>query len=263
MDQLGFHRQGEQCHPRPVLLAPGRVSCIHPASSLLEGASDKIRGGNPADNAAPFQQILSNAGLPQRTININEYATQDEMVAAGYAWYIAKFERLNWFGLLGNWQSAGNLYENLSNLLSKSPGSPTDTSNTNYVPAAGYWIYNYYTQKMTGRKVTTTSSSDGNCDVYGTVGSDKVRLLTSCHYKSVNYNIQVSGLQALGYPASGSITVNVTRFNSTSNPFDPIPAPYGVGSFSMGVSNGVGSIPVYPVNNLYAYTFEFANPSGK
>lgn len=185
------------------------------------------------------------------------------MVGGGYAWYIAKFERLGWLGLLGNWQSAGNLYENLSNLITKSPGDPEDLSNTNYVPAAGYWIYNYYTKKMTGKRVTTTSSNDGNCDVFSTVGTDKVRVLTSCHYSAADYSINVSGLTSIGYPANGQINVTVTRFNSTSNPFDPVPAPYGVGSFMLNVQNGVGSMPVFSRSTNYAHTFEFANPSGK
>lgn len=195
--------------------------------------------------------------LPSRLININEYATYDEMVAGGYAWYIAKFERLNWVGLLGNWLMGSQLYDTLSNLLSR-VGDFNDVTNTDYTPAAGYWIYQYYRNAMTGYRVSTISSSDGNCDVFATVGTDKVRLLITCHFSSVDYNIQVNNLASIGYPADGTIDVQVTRFNSTSSPSDPIPAPYGVGSFQMQVSNGVGSIPVFPVNTDYAYAFDWS-----
>lgn len=179
------------------------------------------------------------------------------MVAGGYAWYIAKFERMNWVGLLGNWLNGAQLYDTLSNLLSR-VGDFNDVNNKDYTPAAGYWIYQYYQKSMTGYRVTSTPTSDGNCDVFGTVGTDKVRLLTSCHFSTTDYTIQVKNLASIGYPANGSVTVNVTRFNSTSSPSDPIGAPYGVGSFVMQINNGVGVIPVFPVNTNYAYAFEWA-----
>lgn len=111
---------------------------------------------------------------------------------------------------------------------------------------------------MTGRKVKTTPSSDGNCDVFSTV-SDKVRILTSCHYSAADYNINVAGLTSVGYPANGQIQVNVTKFDSTSDPYSVIAAPTSVGNFQMTVNNGVGSIPVFTKDKNFAYTFEFYN----
>lgn len=60
---------------------------------------------DPQYTNASLAALLTTYGLPSREVNINEYATYTEMKPSGYAWWIARLERYNFWGLLGNWQS--------------------------------------------------------------------------------------------------------------------------------------------------------------
>ncbi|CAK7200694.1 hypothetical protein SEUCBS139899_003392 [Sporothrix eucalyptigena] len=222
-------------------------------------------GGDPAIVGPIWDNCLATYGLPPQITNINEYAELWEMTPSGYAWYIARFERLRWHGLLGIWNEP--LYDNFANLLTKvnSSGEPITSyccatdSNTNYRQAAGWWIYNYYGQIQVGDVANTTQSSDGNWDVYATVpaAGDNIRMLTGSHGNTGVYYLQVSGMTSVGYPVNGSVKVYFYRFNGTSSIFDPIGAPENPGFATVEYSDNQVTIGVGVEDPHYAYAVEF------
>lgn len=75
---------------------------------------------DPTFTNASLSDLLQTYQLPQRQVNVNEYAQYKEMVPGSYIWWIAGLERFDFIGLLGNWQSGTVLHDLFANLLSKS-----------------------------------------------------------------------------------------------------------------------------------------------
>ncbi|QIW96732.1 hypothetical protein AMS68_002250 [Peltaster fructicola] len=132
--------------------------------------------GDVAVDANNFQAVLKQYNAPQRTVNINEYATFDQQISAGAAWWISRLERLNYIGLRGNWLSACQLRDFMASLLTKT--NTNDCTGTGYAPNGEYQVYKYYYKNMTGTRMGTSQTTDGHMDVYATAGTDKVRVLT-------------------------------------------------------------------------------------
>lgn len=89
--------------------------------------------------------MLSDAGMAQpKIVNINEYATFDEQVAAGAAWWISRLERYDAVGLRGNWLSGYQLHDFMASLLGKPNADNSDYSytGTGYYPN-GVSIHSY------------------------------------------------------------------------------------------------------------------------
>ena len=92
--------------------------------------------GDPANDVANFTPLLSKYNAPSKQININEYATFDQQVSAGAAWFISRLERYNAIGLRGNWLSACALYDLFGRLLGKPGAQNSDypCTSTGYYP---------------------------------------------------------------------------------------------------------------------------------
>jgi hypothetical protein len=87
--------------------------------------------GSLGESWGNLYSMLQTYGLPNKPLNIDEYATLPEQVPSGSVWWIAQLERINAIGLRGNWLSGDQLHDFMSNLVSK----PNAT--TNYVYTEG------------------------------------------------------------------------------------------------------------------------------
>jgi hypothetical protein len=89
--------------------------------------------------------LLGTYGLPNRPINIDEYATYNEEVPAGSAWWISQLERVDAVGLRGNWLSGNQLHDFLASMVSKPNATNSGYSSTvgGYFPSGDYQVYKY------------------------------------------------------------------------------------------------------------------------
>lgn len=212
---------------------------------------------DPDISDALFRTLLSTYGLPTKPVNINEYATAAEETPSGYAWWISRLERYEYAGLLGLWHAP--LYDNFANLLTKSPGDPTDTTNTNYVGAAGFPLYRYYASSMTGPRAKTTGSTDRKFDTFATVGSsgDKVRILAGSRVVTGDYTIHISGLGSVGYSDGSTLNAAYYAYYGSDNIFDAYGDEPFLGTQSVTVVNGAVNLDVNCVDVHTGFRIEF------
>ena len=220
----------------------------------LEGALDAI-DNDPQYTNASLGGLLKQYDLPDRETCINEYAEYSEMFPSGYAWWISRLERLDFWGLLGNWQGGTVLHDLFANLLTKK-SNPKDYGGTDYASAPGYWVYKYYAQNMTGHRVKTTGSSDNWFDVYATVG-DRVRLLAGAKIREGSYKVQVDRLSSVGLPTSGTLKVGMWSFSGT-NQFAVQAAPAFWGTTSTSYSGDSVTIPIRQTDKTTGWAIEFS-----
>ena len=158
----------------------------------------------PDTTIPDFNTLRDRYGLPERPIDINEYAWPDEQNPANTAWYIAQLERHNLRGLRANWGGGGNLHDFMANLVFRDGGT--------YHPTGEWYLYRYYAQ-MTGDRVTTTASGDRLFDVFATTSGNVAKLVAGTRTVLAPYEIKVTGLTALGLPKKGSINIRTFRFD--------------------------------------------------
>jgi hypothetical protein len=103
----------------------------------------------------------------------------------------------------------------MANLLTKK-SNPTDYKATDYVAAPEYDVYKYYNLNMTGNRVETFGTGDRLFDVYATVDSDKVRILSGARVTTGNWQITVNKMSAVGLPAAGTVDIQTWGFAGTS-----------------------------------------------
>lgn len=217
-------------------------------------------GGDLEDDQATLSTLLTTYGLPTKPINIDEYATYDEQVPSGAAWWISRLERYNAFGLRGNWLSGWALHDYLASLLGKPDADTSDYSPTE----AGYWpngewqVYHYYHTNMTGYRVSTTGSTDRIMDAYATVGTDKVRVLVGSRQETGTWNLTISGLDAIDLGSSGTITVQTWGFSNTGGHYGEVDAPSDLGLVDHTFTDGSVTFPIYQTDTTTSYAFEFA-----
>ena len=202
-----------------------------------------------------LNELLDTYGLPQRQVNINEYGLKSEITPSAYVWYIARLERYNYIGLLGNWQNGLALDDLMANLLTKK-GDPLDYNNTDYLPAAGYPVMSYYATNMTGQRVSTAGSYDKKMDSYATM-DDRVRILTAPKRTTGNYTLQVLHVDAAGYEDGDTITVDGWTYGGTEDIFAPAPEPTRLDPLSLVAQSQTINIPVIQTDNHTAWVFEF------
>jgi hypothetical protein len=213
-------------------------------------------GGDLLSARGGLQDLLNTYGLPEKPININEYAVFDEQVPAGSAWWISQLERIGAIGLRGNWLSGTQLHDFLASLLSKS--NPSDYTANDYFPNGDYQVYKYYNLNMTGYKVGTTPSNDNVLDCYATVGKDKARVMVGVRLRTGTWTLQLNHLSALGLPTSGTLQVHTYGFPVSSNThYGEIDGPVDLGVFGHGYSGDSVSFPIYQNDKTTAYAFEF------
>lgn len=217
-------------------------------------------GGDMLSSYAGLLSLLETYNLPSRLININEYGVHDEQVPAGSAWWISQLERVNAYGLRGNWLGGYALHDFMASLLSK-PGAQNDYSNTStgYFPVGDYQVYKYYNLNMTGSRVGSLPSSDLKLDAYATTGSDGwARVLVGVRIDTGTWELRLNGLGELGLPVDGTLSVHTWGFPVAENVhWGEVDGPTDLGWNDHDYQGGKVSFPVYQEDKHTAYAFEF------
>ena len=216
-------------------------------------------GGDVQVNHHAFTGLLSQYGLPalktgEHQVNINEYGLFTEQVSSATAWYIGRLERLNLFGLRGNWLNGAQLHDFLASLVWRG----SDGTSGSYYPNGNWWTYNYYSQNMTGYRVGTTGSSDGKFDVYATV-SDKVRVLCGTRLVTGTWELTIENLSAVGLPSSGTLHIQTWGLVDKGHTGE-VDGPTNRGIGTRSYSGNSVTFPIYQtaVDNTTAWAFEFS-----
>ncbi|KAI8245199.1 hypothetical protein K4K55_002621 [Colletotrichum sp. SAR 10_96] len=206
--------------------------------------------GRELDKVIPdFNTLLSQHNLPQREIDINEYAAPERQNPANSAFYLAQLERHNLRGLRANWGSGAGLHDLMADLVFKD-------SDGNYKPNGDWQTYKYYAG-MTGDRVATTASPDLKFDVFGTISENNVKLLVGTQSLQASYEISISGLGRIGLPADGSVSIRTLRFD-----FDGrsglIEGPVDLGTAEYTYTSDTLIIAVDTPTNSTAFAYEFS-----
>ncbi|KIM93779.1 hypothetical protein OIDMADRAFT_61414 [Oidiodendron maius Zn] len=199
--------------------------------------------------------LLQSYGIQERPQIINEYASYDEQIPSGAAFWISRLERYNIYGLRGNWQSGTVLHDLMANLLTKN--DPFNYTETDYMPGPEYLVYKYYYHNMTGVRLDTNGSANLQFDVYATANpKDKVRILAGGQTATGNWTINVENLSGVGLPKSGNVHIQTWAFNGDGH-YVPTMGPTDLGVTPYTYSNNMLSIPIDQYTNYTAYAFEF------
>lgn len=178
---------------------------------------------NLRESKAQFESFLEELALPERPININEYAWLEngEQTPAGAVFYISQLERYECQGLRANWASGPLLQDLLANLVVNDNGS--------YKPTGEWHVYDYYVNQMKGSRLATTASDDEFFEVYATRTDsyETTRILAAVRPIAgiKEYNLAVTGLREHGLTGD---TVKVKswkfegpdRFTAVGEPID-------------------------------------------
>jgi LPXTG-motif cell wall-anchored protein len=155
-----------------------------------------IRSSKIVDDMKTIGGILSDLGISERPISIEEYAAPAEAgIPGSLIGYVAKFERLGIHDAeLPFWNQSGTL----GDLLTGRDG----------VPNGAYWMYTWYAD-MEGDMVTTTPPANNNFDAAASVTSDKKQVDVITGGNSGATAITVDGLDQLAVGSSGSVNVKL------------------------------------------------------
>ena len=146
--------------------------------------------GDPVANVAEANRSLDARGIAHpRPYQINEYGAPDEQNPGDGSWYIARLERSGADGLRANWASAGNLHNDLGNLLTRNAAGQ-------HLPKGEWWVYRYYAGQ-TGQIVSTTPSLA--YDAFATRNAGVAKVLVG------------------GGGTSGTLAVKLNRVDSVNN----------------------------------------------
>jgi hypothetical protein len=122
---------------------------------------------DPVANVAAANSSLDSRGIPHpRPYQINEYAASNEQNPGDGSWYIARLERAGADGLRANWASAGNLHNDLGNLLVRNQAGQ-------HQPKGEWWVYRFY-GSQTGQIASVTPSPNYDAFATKTTGGAKV-----------------------------------------------------------------------------------------
>jgi hypothetical protein len=181
----------------------------------------------PDTTLPDFNAMKAVHALPDKPIDINEYADKPEQNPANSVYYIAQLERHNMRGLRANWGSKGDLHDYLANLVFKEEGV--------YVPNGEWQLYKYYAA-MGGERLTTSASADRLFDVFATMEGGSVKVIAGTRTVLAPYTIEVKGLESLGLPSQGSVKANVLRFDWKGD-FGRVDGPVELGSTEFTYTN--------------------------
>ncbi|PVI04239.1 glycoside hydrolase family 39 protein [Periconia macrospinosa] len=191
-----------------------------------------------------FNTLRSSQKLPERPIDINEYAAKEEQNPGNSVYYIAQLERYNLRGLRANWGSGSGLHDSLADLVFKKSGA-------GYRPNGEWQLYKYYAG-MTGERVATKATADSRFDVFATKSADGlVKVIAGTRSVKGQYDIQVKGL------TGSSVSVATYRFD-WAGPAGEVGSPVALGSRTVNVSGGLVTISVDPASNATAYAYEIS-----
>ncbi|HEX6353103.1 RICIN domain-containing protein [Actinophytocola sp.] len=144
---------------------------------------------DPVANVAAANTTLDARGIPHpRPYQINEYGASNEQNPGDGSWYIARLERAGADGLRANWASAGNLHNDLGNLLVRNSAGQ-------HQPKGEWWVYRFY-GSQSGQIASVTPSPA--YDAFATKASGVAKILVG------------------GGGTTGNIAVNLQRLDTTS-----------------------------------------------
>ena len=164
---------------------------------------------NLRESRDQFNSFREENNLPERPININEYAWNDdgEQSPAGAVFYLSQLERYNAHGLRANWGSGPLLQDLLANLVVNENGT--------YKPTGEWHVYNYYVTEMKGSRLATMASEDELFEVYATAEDsyDTTKILAAVRPIAgiKEYDITVTGLRERGL-AGDKVNVKTWKF---------------------------------------------------
>ncbi|KFY98856.1 hypothetical protein V498_01184 [Pseudogymnoascus sp. VKM F-4517 (FW-2822)] len=181
----------------------------------------------PDTTVPDFDTMREKYGLPERQIDVNEYAWPTEQNPANSVYFLAQFERHDIRALRSNWGGGSDLHNWMANLVWNTNGT--------YYPNGEWQLYNYYAD-MTGQRLATTASSDLQFDVFATKNDKIIKVIAGTRTIQSPYDISISGLSELGLAADGSIDVHTYRFDWTG-PQGEINAPVDLGIQSYAYSS--------------------------
>lgn len=208
--------------------------------------------GEPDTSVPTLQALLTEYGLPERPIDINEYAWPDEQNPSNSAWYMAQLERHNLRGLRANWGSGGELHNYMADLV-------FPDGDGSYHPNGEWVLYKYYAG-MTGQRAATTASDDGSFDVFATTSEDGVvKVLAGTRTVQAAYDISISGLAEAGFPDSGSVEVRTWQFTWPGRKAE-VTEPIDLGTSTETYSDGTLTLHFNPADNSTAFAYEFSRP---
>lgn len=162
-------------------------------------------GSREPDTTIPdFTTLRERYGVPEKPIDINEYAALDEQNPANSVFYLAQLERHNLRGLRANWGSKTDLHDWMANLIYR--------DSDGYYPNGEWQVYKYYAA-MTGERVLTSASEDRKFDVFATKDTQTIKILAGTRTIQAPYNITVNELDAAGLPKEGEVKVRTYRFD--------------------------------------------------
>jgi hypothetical protein len=177
------------------------------------------------DRSIPdLNTMLETYGLPQRPVDVNEYATPEEQNPGTSAFFLAQLERHNIRGLRANWGSGAELHDYLGDLIYK--------DNNVYRPNGDWYLYKYYAN-MTGSRAATQASEDILFDAFAVVSGTTAKIIAGTRLRQSAYDLRVSGISALGLPSEGEVAVRALQFDWAGKKVDNGgPADLGVSSIS-------------------------------
>ncbi|ORY00951.1 glycoside hydrolase superfamily [Clohesyomyces aquaticus] len=202
----------------------------------------------PDSTIPDLKSLQKTYGLPDRPIDINEYASKGEQNPANSVFYIGQLERWNLRGLRSNWGGGSALHDFMANLVFKKSGT--------YQPNGEWQLYKYYAG-MTGEKVATTAATDRKFDVFATKSGNVAKIIAGTRTVKAQYEVRVSGLSSLGLEKSGKVSVKTYRFD-WSGDSTQVGAPVDIGTKDMTYSNDALTILMDPATISTAYAYELS-----
>ncbi|OXM65937.1 RICIN domain-containing protein [Amycolatopsis vastitatis] len=206
--------------------------------------------GDPVANVAAADASLGSRGIPHpRPYQINEYGASNEQNPGDGSWYIARLERAGADGLRANWASAGNLHNDLANLLVR-------TSAGQYQPKGEWWVYRFY-GSQTGTVVATTPS--GSYDPFATKANGVAKVLVGGGGTTGNVAVALRRLDT----TAGIVQNNQVRVLVQRIPYNggaAVAGPVTVQNSVVNVSGGAVTVNVPHTNADDSYTITLLPP---
>lgn len=198
----------------------------------------------PDTTVPDFNTLREKHDLPERPIDINEYAWPTEQNPGTSAWYLSQLERHDLRGLRANWGSGSDLHDFLGNLIA-------NTSVGQYYPNGEWQLYKYYAE-MKGERVETKASDDLLFDVFAVSSDEGVRVIAGSRTVQAEYDIVVEGLTR----TSGTVEVRTLRFD-WDGLAGAVGPPVDLGKDEYEIVSGRLTLTYDPPDNSTAYAYEF------
>ncbi|SPO29092.1 uncharacterized protein UTRI_06041 [Ustilago trichophora] len=149
-----------------------------------------MEGGLPNDPIPPAQALpayVQNYGLTTGIgVQNNEFGIREQQVPGWAAWFHARYERLKFNALRGNWAGGAALLDSLADLLIKH-------SDGSYSTTGEYQTYRYY-KLMNGAPCDTDSGS--SIDSYAVAATNNVTALVGSQNFAGTWNVNFQNINS-------------------------------------------------------------------